>query len=61
MPRAKSADPKRNAGISLTQSEIDELDKYKEEAGLESRSQVVSLLIKNKMPELWADWLRSQP
>lgn len=56
MPRPKSPDPKRNAGISLTAAEMAKLDDYAKEAKI-SRSEVVSLLI-GKLPDLWMEWLR---
>lgn len=52
---AKSDDPKRNAGIGLTQAEISKLNDYKKAAGLSSRSEVVALLIKKGLPQLWWD------
>lgn len=53
MPRPKSQDPKRNAGISLRQSEIDQLEAYRKAAKLESVSEVASLLIYKSLPTLW--------
>lgn len=53
MPRPKSSDPKRNAGVSLNQSQIDNLEEYRKAAKLESVSEVVSLLISKKLPDLW--------
>lgn len=55
MPRPKSDDPKRNAGISLNQSQIDKLEDYCKAAKLESTSAVVSLLIEKGLPQLWWD------
>lgn len=55
MPRPKSDDPKRNAGISLNQSQIDKLEDYRKSAKLDSISEVVSLLISKKLPDLWWD------
>lgn len=59
MPRARSEDPRRNAGISLTGAEIEQLDAYKEAAGLSSRSEVVAMLI-GQLPTLWYDLLLQQ-
>jgi hypothetical protein len=52
--RPPAADPRRNAGIGLTQAEIDDLDEAKIVASLGSRSEVVQLLIKRYLPMLIA-------
>jgi len=48
----RASDPKRNAGISLTAAEIAKLDEYKAKFNLSSRSEVVAMLIRQKLPEL---------
>lgn len=53
MPRPRSNDPKRNAGVSLRQSEIDKITKFAEAAKLESVSAVISLLIDKYLPHAW--------
>jgi hypothetical protein len=53
MPRPRSDDPKRNAGISLSQAEIDKLAKYAKAAKLDSSSAVISLLIQKYLPSAW--------
>ena len=53
MHKPRSKDPKRNAGISLNQGEINSLDEYMRAANLESTSSVVSLLITKGLPQLW--------
>lgn len=55
MPRPKSDDPKRNAGISLTQAEIDKLAAFAKAAKLEGNSAVVSMLIQKYLPNAWWD------
>ena len=47
------ADPRHNAGISLTSAEKEKLDKFCMAANLNSRSAVVSLLIEKGLPKLW--------
>jgi metal-responsive CopG/Arc/MetJ family transcriptional regulator len=51
----RAVDPRRNAGVSLTQAEIDQLDEFKTKAGLDNRSAVVQMLIKKSLPQLWWD------
>ena len=53
MPRPKSDDPMRNAGISLNQRQVDKLEEYRKAAKLDSISAVVQLLIDQKLPDLW--------
>lgn len=52
MVRPKSTDPKRNAGICLTEAEIWQLQDYARAAKI-STSAVVQLLIEKGLPELW--------
>ena len=42
-----------NAGISLSQNERQKIKLYQEAAGLNSASEVVRLLIDEKLPALW--------
>jgi hypothetical protein len=42
-----------NAGISLSRNEREELERYCKSAGLKSVSEVVRLLIDEKLPALW--------
>ena len=42
-----------NAGISLSQNEREKLERYCKAAGLKSVSEVVRLLIDEKLPALW--------
>lgn len=56
MPRRRKddrADVKRNAGISLSDREIEKLANYAKSAKLDGVSAVVSLLIEKGLPTLW--------
>lgn len=55
MPRAKSDDPKKNAGVSLTGAEMDKLEKFAKAANLEGKSAVVAMLIQKYLPSAWWD------
>lgn len=50
--RPPANDSRRNAGISLTQSQIGMLDDAKSSVGMASRSEVVQVLIEEFLPVL---------